>query len=197
MPRWSILLLFPFLPGCLAYAYPSVTSTPQVTGLPGDVHAFKESWGMGGMSMIMTGGESFSRALEELPIQHGCLEPQHDAYCAYFVGGFPVGCFESRNWRVLLYRPGYEPVELDSRWWGQALVAPESQTVTWKCVEGVSSNVKVLDELYLKCLWPGTSERVRQFVAQEFERLANAKVTMSADLHQDLLAKARRMRGTD
>jgi hypothetical protein len=194
MARWFLLLTCPFLPGCLAFGYPSVTYTPAVSNLEEDVHAFKATWGDGGMSLIMTGGEWLEDSIDELPLCRGTLESQRQSYFAYFVGGIPVSFSKHLGWSVLLYRPGYEVIEVSSRWWGRHVLEPRIDKLAWKPATDLDAQVKALQEL---CPEPGrriASERVRQFVAHEYERLAASPLATTPDQREALLARARTLR---
>src|SRR5207249_1781632 len=122
MARLTWLLFVHFLPGCVAFGYPSLTYTPEVTNLPPDVRAFQSTFEREGMSIIMTGGETIRLIVEEIPIRDGRLDSQDEAYFAYDVGCFAVGFMHKRDWSICLYRAGYEVIEIQSRWCGGKLL---------------------------------------------------------------------------
>src|ERR1043166_5254604 len=100
MPRYAILLIIPFLPGCLAFGYPSTQYTPAVSSLPPDVRAFKSTVSVEGMSVVMTGGERMGSTLEHVPIVKGRVDAIHQNYFAYFVVGFPVSFMDARGFTL-------------------------------------------------------------------------------------------------
>ena len=170
MPRFSFFLIFPFLPGCLAFGYPSATYTPPVASLPPDVHAFKWTYNTGGMSMIMTGGERVSTKVEKLPIEDGRLDSLHHAYFAYFLGGVPVSFSEHHRWKILLYRPGYEMLEIPSHWCGQKVFQPNVDRLPWTPAKDLNSQLAALDVI-CPAEFATPSAEVRRFVDLERERL--------------------------
>jgi len=193
MPRLSIFLVFPLLPGCLAYGYPSVTYTSGVSNLPAEVRAFKSTTALGGMSIFMTGGESVSSGVEEIPLKQGCLDSQKETYFAYSVGGFPVKFFQSRSWHVMLFRPGYEVITIPSTWSGHHLLEPRIEALAWKPAPDLDSQVNAIETLCLAdCMHPNA--KVLQFAAQEYERLAASPLDSTSAQREALLAKARLLR---
>jgi hypothetical protein len=171
MPRLFFFLIFPFLPGCLAFGYPSTTYTPTVASLPSDVHVFKSTFSTGGKSIIMTGGERVSWTIEEIPISDGQLDSLHHAYFAYFIGGFPVSYSEHQDWKLMLYRPGFEIIEVPSRWFGRSLVGPTLDKLDWIPAKDIGSQLAILKTICPDNLYSTASPEVRQIVDQERERL--------------------------
>ncbi len=193
MPRFAFLIFLPFLPGCLAVGYPSITYTPQLPIQEPDVRAFKSMSSGGGMSMVMTGGGWRRASIEEIPLNQGCVESHEDAYFHYLVGGIPVSFSEYRHWSILLYRPGHEIIEIPSRWWGRKLFEAEVDRLEWKPVASTQAQVKALETL---C--PPFENRptagVRQFVASEYERLAAIIRASSPRESANLLSTAMRLK---
>ncbi len=175
MPRFCFLLLFPLLPGCLAFGYPSATYTPQIPSLPPDVHAFKSTFSTSGMSIIMPGGKSISASIERIPIEDGRLDSLQHTYFAYFLGGFPVNFSEHHDWRLLLYRPGYEIIEIPSRWCGRKLFESQIDQLAWKPATDIDSQLATLKLLCPERGVTTPSAEVRQFVEQERERLTRLR----------------------
>ncbi len=171
MPRLFFFLIFPFLPGCLAFGYPSTTYTPTVASLPSDVHVFKSTFSTGGKSIIITGGERVSWNIEEIPISDGRLDSLHHAYFAYFIGGFPVSYSEHHDWKLMLYRPGFEIIEIPSRWSARSLVASGIDPLDWKPAKDIDSQLATLKTICPDHGFSVASPEVRRFVAQERERL--------------------------
>jgi hypothetical protein len=171
MSRLSFLIIFPFLPGCLAFGYPSATFTPVVESLPADVRAFKSTFALSGMSVVMTGGERFSLAVEEIPIKDGRLDCLQHAYFDYFVGGIPVSFFEHHAWKIILYRPGYDVIEVPSRWCGRKLLQARIDSLTWKPAQDIEAQWAALQEVCPEHSLDLVSPEVRNFVEQERARL--------------------------
>jgi hypothetical protein len=171
MPRLCLLLILPFLPGCLAVGYPSVTYTPSVASLPPDVHAFRSTFEIGGMSIIMTGGERIGGSVEEIPITDGRLDSLDHVYFAYDIGGIPVTFFERHDWKILLYRPGYELIEIPSRWYGEKLFQPRIDHLDWKPANDIESQLANLDRICQEPAANAPSEQVRRFAEKERARL--------------------------
>jgi hypothetical protein len=193
MARVTLFLVIPFLPGCLAYGYPLLTYTPAVSNLPLEIRAFKASCEMAGTSIVMTGGERVACKLEEIPVTHGHLDAQHEAHFDYSVGGFPVRFFESHEWRIILYRPGYEIIEIPNRWSGGKLIQPALAELEWKPAPNFDSQLKALEALYLHHPWGPLDEPLRQFFIQEFERLAASSLVASEEQREILHARIRRL----
>jgi len=191
--RISLLLVLPFLQGCLALGYPSMTYTPEVSLPEPEVHAFKSTWGKGGIWIAMTGGYWLESSIEELPIHDGHLASQGQSYFAYFVGGFPVSFSEARFWSLLLYRPGYEIIEVPSRWRGRELFESPIDKLAWKPAPDLDSQVKALEKLCPEFGLPKPGDNVRQFVAQEYRRLATSPLATTREQRDALLTKAQKL----
>lgn len=198
MPRFALLVLLPLLQGCIAFGYPSVTYTPEVTCLDEDVHAFKRSWGRDGTCMIMTGGEWIADNIEELPVDDGHLAGQRFAYFPYVIGGIPVSFSDSRSWSIILYRPGFEVVELPSRWWLKRPFESTLEKIDWKPALDLAAQINAIEQI---CSDPHRSirhcsEHVRQFAAREYERLAASSLATPAE-RASLQEKAARVKEPD
>jgi hypothetical protein len=189
-----ILMVCPLFAGCVAFGYPSLTYTPGVSALDSEVHAFKSTFECGGRSYIMTGGETISLTKEEIPIHGGRLEPQEKSYFAYFVGGIPVAYSRQCSWSVLLYRPGFEVIEIPSHWWGRRLAEPELEKLNWKPASDLDAQVHALEMICGSLRLASLSADVRQFAASEYERLANGPLVTTPEVRESLLAKANALR---
>ncbi len=194
MARIGYLLFLPFLPGCVAFGYPSVTYTPKLNIAEPDVRVFKSTTSTGGMNIVMTGGGWRGGRIEEIPIDHGSVETQSDAYFAYLVGGFPVCFSEFRHFAILLYRPGYEIIEIPSQWWGLMLLHGECARFDWKPAASTQVQVETLEKLCPPNDSNLPTESVRRFVAGEYERIALTVGTSSPDESARLHSRAKRLR---
>jgi hypothetical protein len=172
MQKLSIFLIFSCLPGCLAFGYPRVTYTPQVASLPSDVHAFKSTLSFGGKSIVMTGGESISGTIEEIPIVDGRLDSLDHSYFSYFIGGIPVAFFKEHDWKIILYRPGYEIIEIPSRWYVRKFFASQIDQLAWKPAKSIEAQLAALKLICPEGGFSTPSPEIRRFVDQERERLA-------------------------
>src|SRR5262245_16986403 len=117
MRCWPVLLLCPCLAGCLALGYPTISRTPEVTVPADDVRAFRVSSEMTASGPLATAPIQLSSSVEEIPVVDATVEPQRDASFSYYYLVFPYSGYRSRTVEVLLYRPGYETVEVPARPW--------------------------------------------------------------------------------
>src|SRR5262249_12000959 len=116
MRAWLPLLCCPLLSGCFGFAYPSVSETPAVAVIEPDVRAFRVVSECTVSGPCITGPIQFSRQVEEVPGAWPVVQSQQDAYLAYHYLLFPVlNGSRSRSLQVLLYRPGYETIEIPAR----------------------------------------------------------------------------------
>jgi hypothetical protein len=165
-----------------------------VRNIPDDVHAFKATWETGGMSIILTGGESVGGSVEEIPIKEGVLEPETESDFEYFAGGIPVSFFHFRGWRILLYRPGYEVIELPGRCWAFGLLQPQVDHLNWKRSQDFDAKLRAIETICSRRSFGRPNEQTLRFAAQEYERLANEHDCPSADQRTTLLDKAKQLR---
>src|SRR5262249_50213020 len=110
------------------------------------------------------------------------------------LGGVPVKFFETRDWKILLYRPGYALFEIPSRWWGMKPFKGRIDDLAWKPTADLETQIKVLEELCPRYGITAATAEVREFVAAEYERLAASPFAITT-LQQTLLRdKALRLR---
>jgi hypothetical protein len=195
MRAWLPLLCCPFLSGCFGFAYPSVSETPAVTVRENDVRAFRliSDWTMSGP--WMTGPIQNCHSIEELPITQETVEGQQDSYFAYYYLIFPVlNGSRTRTVEVLLYRPGYETVEIpaQSRLW--AWFAPKRVQAVWKPAPDLAAQEKALERIVCGYWHHSMGKATWQFAAQEYTRLAQSPLAAGPEMQKTrerLLAKAR------
>jgi hypothetical protein len=180
MRTWSGWLIFPFLSGCMALGYPSISRTPPVAVDAPDVHAFlvtsKSDTGGG----VISGWVQHGREVRELPVAEATVRPQWDTHFTYYYLFFPMSGSSSRSQQVLLYRPGYETVELSSQAWWECLGAGKPVRVAWKPARDARAQEKALAKVF----GPRSSvldDNSRQFAAVEYARLGRRPPTEMPD----------------
>jgi hypothetical protein len=176
----------------MAFGYPSVTGTPRVANLDEDVRAFKIAFASDGLSIVMTGGERFHCSVDETVVRQGAFDAQRNAYFAYYVGGIPVNFHDVRSWEILLYRPGYDVIEMPSRWWGRTLFEAEIGKLTWNRAPNLDAQEKAIERVCPDSQLYNVSAEVRRFASDEYMRLAGSP-DLSADQREAFLSKARRL----
>jgi hypothetical protein len=170
MRTWSVCLIFPFLSGCLALGYPSVTRTPPVAVDAPDVHAFLVTTDSDSGGGVISGWLQHGRGVRELPVAEATVKPQWDTHFSYYYLFFPFSGSSSRNREVLLYRPGYELVDLPSQAWWECLGSGKPVRVTWKPARDVKAQEKALAKL-TGGAGSSLDDRTREFVVAENARL--------------------------
>jgi hypothetical protein len=175
MRWWLPLLVCPALSGCFGFAYPSFSETPAVNVKEGDVRAFRvlSEWTLSGPCITGPGGVWHS--IEEIPVIKKTVERQQDSYLAYYYMIFPVlNGSRSRTLTVLLYRPGYETVEIPSRSLLGAFGETKRAPVVWKEAVGLEAQEKAVERIIGP--FPGSwlGQEALRFAAQEYARLADS-----------------------
>jgi hypothetical protein len=190
--RALLFLLLPMLPGCLVpYGFPKFDQTPLVSLGPDseEIHAFRVDITR---EFVDIGGTDHCTLSELTFTPGGWVLPQVKVSATY--GHYVVGialnypAYVSHALCLVLYRPGYELVELDS--W------EFPKQVAWKHAVGVEAQEQALDRLFLmekgnggfkrhmfgfgridSELGPGSESEEHQkallFGAKEYERLAS------------------------
>jgi hypothetical protein len=179
MKHLFALLLCPLSSGCLAFGFPSVTATPAVAVDAADVRAFRVTYDSLSGGALIAGWVQIGDQIEEIPVHEMRVESQADASFCYLYMLPPFAGGHGRSVRVLLYRPGYETVEVPPRPWWQFPSAAAPERVTWKEAVDLAAEVRAVDELVEKgrLRWPCSNAAVLGFVAQEYERLGQTAVT--------------------
>jgi hypothetical protein len=190
MRSWLAFLLCPILSGCFAFGYPSVSQTPTLV-VPGtDVHAFRftSDWGFSGP--WITGPMTVSQAVEEIPVVEGRIDPQRNAYFAYGYTLFPIlSGSHSRHVTVLLYRPGYETVEVPTRSWWRSVGGDQAERVVWKEASDLAAQEKAIERI-ADPFRPYPGEATCHFIAQEYTRLARGPFATAAETRERLVKTA-------
>jgi hypothetical protein len=167
MRRCLIFLFCPALSGCLAMGYPDISATPCVSVESSDIRAFLVSsrWQQSGRPQPLDGCQEISAA----PVVAGCVEPQWNAYFRYHYIAFLTFSFYEQDKEILLYRPGYETVNIPVRaWWN--VCAREPLRVEWKKAPDLAAQVMALAQITR--FWSRDKD-VLHFGAQEYRRLAD------------------------
>jgi hypothetical protein len=170
-----ILLVCQCLTGCLAYGYPSVSRTPAIWVDEPGVKAVRVTHGLKMWGPVMTGPFEFEGGVEELPIENGEIQPQQDAYLAYYYLAFPVarGWYQ-RSFEVRLYRRGYETRVIEPQPLMDALFADSAASVPEpRRAETIEAREKAIDDVAPDSAWSDNA-RVNEFVAGEYLTLADS-----------------------
>ena len=195
MRSWLPLLICLIMSGCFGFAYPSITETPSVAIAEKDVRAFRKTSGMTRYGGLIAGAIAIGDDVEEIPIVEATVGPQKEAYFAYAYVLFPFAGAESRSLRVVLYRPGYETVELPARAWWRSVGAKQVEQVQWKAAIDLAAQERAIDAVAVGSLHRHVGNRkVLQFAAQEYARLAESPLAAAPEAkktREKLLAAAR------
>jgi hypothetical protein len=195
MRAWLPLLVCPVLSGCFGFAYPSISETPSVTIKDDNVRAFRvlSEWTLSGP--CITGPIRIWQTVQEIPVLKATVERQQDSYLAYYYMIFPVlNGARSRTLEVLLYRPGYETVEIPSRSLLEAFGETKRGPVVWKEAVGLEAQEQALERVVSRNPGPWLSQEGLRFAAQEYARLADSPLVSGPGrekARERLLAKAR------
>jgi hypothetical protein len=145
MTRGLALLICPFLSGCLGYGYPSFCQTPGAAIDDPGVRAFRVTNECKRRGCIIAGSVMFAHQVEPIGIVDSRVEAQtNNSFVSYYLL-FPFEGHSSRTVKVLLYRPGYETVEIPERPWWTFLGKNQPERVVWKEACDLSSQVKALE----------------------------------------------------
>ena len=193
MRSWLPLLVCPLMSGCFAFGYPSITETPSIMVAEDSVRAFRITWQLTRYGGAIAGAIRLSQDIEEIPIVATTVAGQEQVYFAYGYLLFPFAGSESRSLSVLLYRPGYETVEVPARSWWRCLGPDKPLHVEWKPARDLEAQVSALEKV-INTIYKGKLKpEVAQFAAQEYTRLAQSPLASSpekADLRDRLLTQA-------
>jgi hypothetical protein len=183
MRCWLGWLVCLFASGCLAFGYPSVSRTPAVAVDEPDVHAFRITSGRGFYGCLIAGCIQLDHEIETLPVVGATVKPQADCHFAYTCLLFLYAASYGREVKVVLYRPGYEAVEIPSRARWRWLDGRPVH-VAWKEAPDLASQEKALAavigenvEVYGKM-----SPEVLRFAAQEHARLAHSPLAAGPEM---------------
>jgi hypothetical protein len=181
-----ILLVCPFLQGCLAFGYPSTTQTPSIVVNDPEVKAFRMTRDWTTYGAIIAGAFEIADSIEDIPIADNMIPPQRDSYFNYHYLVFGFGAGHDRSVSVYLYRRGYETVVVEAHsslaWWRQQSITP-----AWKKAETLQAQEKAIDELNVRFGY--RTNAVASFVAGEYAALA--KTAKDEESRKTLEEKAR------
>ncbi len=186
MRSWQVLLFLPFSSGCLGYIYPSFCRTPRVEVREGDIRAFRVVSSWSGSTAAFTGMLIPGRHVEEIPIIDARVEPQQNAYFGYYWLIFPFTGEESQSMSVLLYRAGFQTVEVPELPWWECVASSHSERVMWTEAPDLAAQEKALkkivafvfDDLGIRLL----DRKMLEFAAGEYARLARSPLAQTAEM---------------
>jgi hypothetical protein len=196
MRAWPIWLLCPFFAGCLALGYPSVSRTPPVSVNESDARAFLVTADSESGGGVITGWIKYGRSVRELPVAKATIEPQWDTHFDYYYLLFPFAGSSQRSRTVLLYRPGYELVELSARGWWECLDSGQPVRVRWKEAPTLVAQEKALSRIVGEHQTTTLDASTAQFAEREYARLVQTQsdspeTPEASKTHERLLARAR------
>jgi hypothetical protein len=199
MRAWLLLLLCPVVSGCYGFAYPSFSETPAVNVKEDNVRAFRvlSEWTLSGP--CITGPIEIWQSVEEIPVLKATVERQQDSYLAYSYMLFPVlNGSRSRTLEVMLYRPGYETVEIPSRSLLEAFGETKRAPVVWKEAVGLEAQEQALEKIISQHPGRRLGQEGLRLAAQEYARLADSPLVSGPGKEKErerLRAKARECEG--
>jgi hypothetical protein len=158
-----------------------------------DVRAFLVTSRWHGGGCVIAGWVEISNDVQEVPVASAMVSPQRDAYFAYHYLLFPFGGSCSHSMTVLLYRPGYETVEVSPRSWWQSLGGDRPVSVTWKEAPNLAAQEEALTKIVPDHRGPSFRPAVAKFAAREYARLADSPLAIAPETHERLLARAREL----
>jgi hypothetical protein len=181
MRMLPILLVCPFMAGCLAFAAPRVNVTPAVVARDSDVHAFHvtERTTFFGLINVPKGLVT----VEEIPIEHGVIPRRRDCFVSHFVFVCIVAHWHDQTDSIRLYRRGYETVVIPANRLFKAIGDWTPVEVTWRKAETLKAREEAINEIHrsLDCIGI-ISGGQNQFIASEYAALAESKLAADVDL---------------
>ena len=180
MRIWPAILACPLIAGCVGFGYPDISKTSTVAVPESDVRAFRETSEYTMSGPVMTGPIWVSNEIKAIPVEDGAVGPQRDAYFAYYYLVFPIANGErTRSVKVLLYRPGYETVEIPARPWWQSLGVNVPEKVAWKEAPDLPTQKAAVDRIASREDGRRVGKDVLRFAAGEYTRLADSPMAAS------------------
>ena len=195
-----LFLLLPFLSGCLAYGYLSICRTPAVSVPEDNVRAFRVDWDEEHSGYALN-CPNCRYEVSEIEVLAGSVSAQNDAYFCYgslFYPGFIWA--RTRDMSLLLYRPGFETVELAEQPLLKLVWPNLAEKVAWK----EAPTLMAQEESLKRVLTPSShvngviseislDRNSLQFAAREYARLAASSLALApemAETRSRLLRKA-------
>jgi hypothetical protein len=168
--------------GCLGFGYPDVSSTPALATASDEVRAFRavsESWMRGPW---MTGPIEIANRVEGIAVKGRTVGPQRNAYFTYYYLLVPVlNGSHTRTVEVLLYRPGYELVEIPARPWWSVAASNAPEKVVWKEASELLAQKAAVDRIAFRFSGQKCDKDVLHFAAREYARLASSPSAASPE----------------
>jgi hypothetical protein len=177
MRHCLILLICPFMTGCLVYCYPSLTQTPPITVTETEVSTFRviENGSMGsflGIVIALPIGDWQVQELAQGPAEIPTFRDFH-----FFRGtfGLPLSGCDIHAHSVRLYRRGYETVTIEARSWISQLPGTAVNSVVWKKAETLEARERAIRAIYQpQSLLLEIGQFQNEFVAEEYLALADS-----------------------
>ena len=148
----AALLLCPFMTGCLALAFPEVDITPRIdVGDAADIKAVRiETTNTRGSGVWLGTGKDTSRETKLVDVVNGVVNPQINAKWCYWFMIFPVEFGGRNDLELVLERPGYERVIVNSWPWWIPLGYGFTRRIEWKqnwYHENIQSNAVMFERI--------------------------------------------------
>ena len=128
----------------------------------------------------ITGPVQFGETVDEIPVTSGAVGPEREAYISYYYLVFPFNGSHSRTLTVLLYRPGYEIVEVP----GPPLVAGARRRSPrggrLEKAPDLTAEKAAVDRIASREGGRSPSKDVLRFAAEEYARLADSPAAPAA-----------------
>jgi hypothetical protein len=121
------------------------------------------------------------------------VKPQNEAYLQYYFIFMPlVGGAHYQNFDVVLYRPGYLPITVPSRYFWNVTRLSRGENVVWHETDDLVAQKEAVDKLVPGLHGYQKGKAVLEFAAAEYTRLANTPAAFSRDaLRTELLVRAK------
>jgi hypothetical protein len=130
----------------------------------------------------MTGPIEVADRVEEIPVNNGTVSAQRDACFAYSYLIFPVlNGSHFRTIDVLLYRRGYELIEIPARPWWSASGSGVAEKVAWKEAHDLLTQKAAVDRIAFRFGRQPYDKDVLRFAAREYACLADSPMAASPE----------------
>jgi hypothetical protein len=173
-----LLLACPFLGGCIAFGYPDISRTPTIPIDVPEVHAFRVVSDSEFHGFLICGTFAWGRTIEEIPVTDATVPAEVERSFPYAWEVYPIyGCNRHRSMAVLLYRPGYDLVEVPARNWLLSIATFEAKPIEWKPVpfdRQVAALNRLLGGSDSMLRSDHVDRNVAEFAAGEYERLSRS-----------------------
>lgn len=168
-----VLLVCPFLTGCLAFGYPSLTQTPPLRVAEPQAKVFRVTTGHKSYGPWMTGPIQLLGSIEEIAVLQGEVPAQYDAHWIYYYLAFPVaeGSY-NRHFEIRVYRRGFETRVIEPRSVMTAVLPAPLDLTVGKRADTLEAQEKAIDDV-LSGLMFWQNAQASAFLAEEYLALAS------------------------